>query len=100
MDGLFGRCLERETVGLENVRKPAEDTSKRKARTRHSTVGGDSGCVSKFTGQSVVGCDVSLGRGPAHGLRQTGSPSTSGRRKFQNRLVRLARVPSWRRVEL
>ena len=46
-----------------------------------STVGRNSGCVSKFHGQSAIGCDVSLGRGPTPGLRQAGSPSASRRRE-------------------
>jgi len=50
MDGLFGRCLERETCGMENYSQPAEDTRKREARARRSTVGRDSGCVSKLHG--------------------------------------------------
>jgi hypothetical protein len=35
MDGLFGRCFERETFGMENASQPAEDTRKRETRARH-----------------------------------------------------------------
>lgn len=41
MDGLLGGCLERETVGLENFREPAEDTCERKTCACHTAAGGN-----------------------------------------------------------
>jgi integrase len=64
MDRLFRRRLERETLGMEDSRQPAQDVCKRKAGSGHSPAGGNPGYVSKFHRQPAIGCDVSHGRGP------------------------------------
>src|ERR1051326_4864375 len=57
----------RETVetSQEDSRQPAQNAGERKARSGYSAASGNSGYVSNFHGQSAIGCDVLLGRGPA-----------------------------------